>query len=655
MENTRDHCWSNNCNVALDEQQKTPHCSSMDDWNKFYAESSIGSKQGTNTDDSSFGNQQHSHKRSDTTRQRSTTLDQLAQDINALDDTSIESEDSNNSNTSNSNNIIMKTSIERQWSLGRVSVLLFVFISLTDVILHLADAKMDSLESIEEYDALSSEVIRPAFQYTSNTRTSSKAFKGSETFSSLTFVLDPIISSVPSDSGWLDGVVESLTSAMYSARDSLGLSDHSDSTDSILNTPRGGTSIAVASKRKRKTLKKSHHTFTLSNTDPFVSLRDIAQLTLRDVAMAFRFALENTRKEFNKNKFISKASPRVKKAFEQMSTAAAQSRGKYVKAPNTASSNTKSGLLSGDIDALQFCAAMRIFAEWRVVRQVPEGYKGYAVGMSLGQKDIVQNVAKIEHAVHTLIEHRENELALQEGSEEEEVQSPTLRDLLQFEVDTKVHGSKLPKLKEKSAAMGLLWVRRQLHYQTALFKNVIKVPQQFESSTAAVTAAYSEVYDKFHGWAIQKIFNYSFQAAPDAREIYNYMNPDKLKKATEEARTVGFNGQVTRRQPFSMNKKEKENPLDRFGKHIGNEWGKITNSVMRLFGKSESSSKSMRSNNSAREMDSNEASAAQEYIDDIMKTDAHEQILEYLQVAQPLLLDLANLFDEFNMDDPTKV
>ncbi|CAJ1942596.1 unnamed protein product [Cylindrotheca closterium] len=543
-----------------------------------------------------------------------------------------------------------KSSIERQWSLGRVSVLLLVFVSLTDVIIHLADAKMDSLESIEEYDTLSSEVIRPAFQYTSDS--AAKTASEGKPFSSLTFVLDPIVSSVSSDNSWLEGVVESFTAAMYSARDTFWLSGHSssDSTASILNTARGGSSASTTtSKRPRKTLKKSHHTFTLSSSEPFVSSRDIAQLTLRDVAMAFRYALESTRKEFNNNKFISKASPRVKKVFAQMSAAAAQSRGKYVKVPTT-----RSGLFSGDIDALQFCAAMRIFAEWRVVRQVPEGYKGYAVGMSLGQKDIVQNVAKIEHAVHTLIEHRENELASQEGSEEEEVQSPTLRDLLQFEVDTKVHGSKLPKLKEKSAAMGLLWVRRQLHYQTALFKNVIKVPEQFESTAAAVTAAYNEVYDKFHGWAIQKIFNYSFQAAPDARLIYSYMNPDKLKEATEDARTADFNGQVTRRQPSSMKKKkEKENPLDRFGKHIGNEWGKLSSSVMRLFGKSES--KSMSSNDMvAEEMDSNKASA-QDYIDDVMMTDAHEMILEYLEVAQPLLLDLAKLFDEFNMDDPTKV
>jgi hypothetical protein len=47
----------------------------------------------------------------------------------------------------------------------------------------------------------------------------------------------------------------------------------------------------------------------------------------------------------------------------------------------------------GEIDALKF-SSHAFFAEWRIVRQIPVGYKGYAVGMSLGHKDVVQNLAK---------------------------------------------------------------------------------------------------------------------------------------------------------------------------------------------------------------------------------------------------------------------
>ena len=91
---------------------------------------------------------------------------------------------------------------------------------------------------------------------------------------------------------------------------------------------------------------------------------------------------------------------------------------------------------AGSVDALKFSAALRIFAEWRMVRQVPEGYKGYAVGMNLGRKDIIQNVGKIEQAVHAFISEQKDELGSMEASSTD-VKSPTLRQLLQFEIDVK--------------------------------------------------------------------------------------------------------------------------------------------------------------------------------------------------------------------------
>ena len=44
-----------------------------------------------------------------------------------------------------------------------------------------------------------------------------------------------------------------------------------------------------------------------------------------------------------------------------------------------------------------------------------------------------------------------------------------------------------------------------------------------------------------------------------------------------------------------------------------------------------------------------------DYINQEMRNDAYEHIRAYLEVAGPLLDDLTDLFDEFNMDDPTKV
>ena len=160
---------------------------------------------------------------------------------------------------------------------------------------------------------------------------------------------------------------------------------------------------------------------------------------------------------------------------------------------------------------------MRIFAEWRLLRQVPPGYKGYSVGMTLGHKDIVQNVAKIEIAVHQWIKTKSEEVAdkhsllitkdecLSKGETDDKnvaldkdsvfPLSPTLRQLLSHEIEKDLHPN-LPRLKEKSASMGLLWVRRQLHYQTAIFSNVFKVPDEFPTMILAVGAAYSEVYDE---------------------------------------------------------------------------------------------------------------------------------------------------------------
>ena len=167
--------------------------------------------------------------------------------------------------------------------------------------------------------------------------------------------------------------------------------------------------------------------------------------------------------------------------------------------------------------------------------------------MNLGHKDIVQNLGKMETAVHEWLDYRREQVAMERAWEpnsgdgdfyDDELRSPTLRDLLEHEVDCNVHAH-LPRLVEKSAAMGLLWVRRQLHYQTSIFSNILRVPETFPSSHAAVASAYAQVYGHYHGWAVQKIFNYSFQAAPAVSEIYKFMNPHRLRTAPRGSPTSG--------------------------------------------------------------------------------------------------------------------
>lgn len=553
----------------------------------------------------------------------------------------------------------IKNGGEQKWNVGKISVVLLILFSMTDLILNLVDAQMDSLDAFDDYDALSSEVIRPAFRYRSSKERKGDKPRlglGSAAISSVTNTLSPILPftggvDLRREDYWANGVIGSFSSVMELVREAFATSETRDaSSKSFLSTARGGATVSPKRTRKSSN-KKTQHTFALSSTEPFVPLKDIAKLTLREVALAFRYALESTRKDFNKGKFIANAAPRAKKVFEQMTTAAAISRGRDVNVPTTGTE-----LVWGDVDALHFCAAMRIFAEWRVLRQVPEGYRGYAVGMSLGQKDIIQNVAKIEEAVHSFIDHQElNSLSSEEESfnGNVEMNSPTLRELLQYDLDMQIHGNKLPRLKEKSGAMGLLWVRRQLHYQTELFSNVIRIPEHYKTTRAAVSAAYSEVYDKFHGWAVQKIFNYSFQAAPEVKEIIRFMNPELLKEVTFDAEARFFGSNKDTRRRANDGRRHDGNLLERFGRHIGNEWGKLTRCIVHVFDKSPKEMIDSIAN--SEDLDISLREEKDDYINKNMETDAHEQILEYLDMAQPLLVDLANLFDEFNMDDPTKV
>ncbi|KAG7357023.1 glycolipid transfer protein GLTP [Nitzschia inconspicua] len=594
-----------------------------------------------------------------------------------------------------------------RWSVGKISIFILAFLSLTDIVLYMVEAQMESLEAPDHYDALSADVIRPAFRYhrhytNSDQRRSTRPSMGlgSAAISSVTTALSPILPftggiDLRREDYWTNGWWGSVSSVMEQVRDAFegapSTTETTASTDAVhtvLKSPRGGATVTQTKKRKKAAVgTSSKANFVFSSTEPFVPLNEIADLTLQDVAESFRFAVENTRHDFQLSNFMSRLLPRAKKMVDRMATAIATARGKGVMAPVTG--EDRASLTSGDIDALSFCAAMRVFAEWRVLRQVPPGYKGYAVGMTLGQKDIVQNIAKIEQAIHSLVEHR---LAVDDhDNNKEPVISPTLRELLQYEVDAGVQDvAKLPRLKEKSAGMGLLWVRRQLQYQTAIFVNAMET-ERFGSTRAAVQSAYDEVYNRYHGWAVQKIFSYSFQAAPDASEIYKYMDLHKLNEVQKEA-FDHFLGQKGNQRNASHGNESSNNPLERFGRHIGKEWDKFAGNVVQewdnlamgvgqLFGhrpkpvlvlmvttnaspQSTTTAMDMESPVSSPEADQGVAHmhsgpsselAVESFINREMEKNAYAHIRSYLQVATPLLKDLENLFDEFNMNDPTKV
>lgn len=328
--------------------------------------------------------------------------------------------------------------------------------------------------------------------------------------------------------------------------------------------------------------------------------------------------------------------------------------------------------------------------------------------MDLGHKDVVQNLAKIEGAVHDWITQKSYEVAERDAHikmhqkcqdaaanapdecftlsapKEEGIKprSPSLRELLQFEVEIDHHPNhKLPRLKEKSAAMGLLWVRRQLHYQTAVFKNVVSVPKIFPNAIAAVASAYSDVYGEIHGWAVQKIFNYSFKSAPHVEEIFCHMNPTRHSEVKNSALKGLMNDQEQTESitilvdnsngngnPFlrfvADVQRHVGNELEKFGDHIGIEWDNAVCNVSNIISHDKHDCFSteqglLKTRGGSSLKTSSGASFSDDEIDRFVKNemmkDASSHILSFLKIVTPMLSDLEGLFSEMNMDDPTKV
>jgi len=368
----------------------------------------------------------------------------------------------------------------------------------------------------------------------------------------------------------------------------------------------------------------------------FLSKDDISKLSLEDLTMVICYALESNREGFDREVFLKESSEISKMAIGAIEEALLASRGPGI-LPATTSKFSRiiddiswlkknkrmqleaeasvSEVGCGDIDALQFCAAMRIFAEWRIAKLALPCYKSYTAGMRLGFKDVVKNVAKIEAATFAWLQ-REREKAI--TKEISTVRSPTLRQLLEDEFDHKFH-PKLPVLKDPSGAMGLLWVHRQLCYQSISFYNVII------GAPDAVKSAYKDVFDCCHGWAAQKMFQMSFKSAPDVKEIYRQMN-----------------------NPNTIVSKSKSNP------------GSSEEMAVDLLVNDPSDNKE----NIVTDLDPKEVELVrrlnkegnEQYDTEFaLKEVATKQMKLFLKSSVSLLCDCQGLLDEFDMDDPTKV
>lgn len=89
-----------------------------------------------------------------------------------------------------------------------------------------------------------------------------------------------------------------------------------------------------------------------------------------------------------------------------------------------------------------------------------------------------------------------------------------LSSLLECEKNRGIHNGN--QLQEKSAAMGLLWIRRSLAFQLDLYSSLIH--GQVHPRDAAYNA-YSKHLSPFHGWALRKVFPASLSQMPD-REVF---------------------------------------------------------------------------------------------------------------------------------------
>jgi hypothetical protein len=295
----------------------------------------------------------------------------------------------------------------------------------------------------------------------------------------------------------------------------------------------------------------------------------IGQLSVTDILILYRYATDVNQIDFNKKRFMAEQSKLIRSMVTAIDLAVTLSRGGTSQGPTRIDERKE-----GDIDALYFIAVTRIFAEWRTLRLVLKGnrYRGYTASVKLGSRDMIQNLSKIEDGVHSYLKHFE---ATRQDGDENSVPSPTLRQLLQYEKDTQVH-RKLPRLTEKSVASGLLWTKRQINYQLAIFRNILKVPLDFPMVEDAAKAAYSEVYECYHNWALKQIFSRTFGMLPPLDDLFLAMNPP-------ENRSDDLSSTPDLISPLSDDSEEEEEDededdneflaaLDNFGKQVACKW-----------------------------------------------------------------------------------
>jgi Glycolipid transfer protein (GLTP) len=446
---------------------------------------------------------------------------------------------------------------------------------------------------------------------------------------------------------------------------------------------------------------KGRPTKTISTNDMFISEHDLGNLSLFNIKEILTYIIEMNRPDFNRQSRLNNLKQNAQNVIISVEAAVSESMGSGTVLPRKTmdqhilDSNTMQCGNAASIDALGFVAFVRLFAEWRAVRLVPKtGYKAYAFGMGLAKRDLLQNAEKLENAVQQyLINQEEKKCSHMKTS------SPTLMQILQFELDQRKHPT-LPRLTDNSAASGLLWIQRQIQYQTKIFKNVAMIEYgDFKSSKDAALAAYRSTYELYHGFVLRQLFQRTVEASPDADVLLRYMNMPNLYFDDENDLTfsssaptidedidinvptiyegvdiheawvhVPIDQSIVSSSPDLII--EADSPTDSVDTRKSSIFAKINGQIVRMFtqcsGKETAKvndknvfdmmSTNKSSNESMTRFESNTVhlGITPYRTEKTKQRQASEDISDYLETAQPILDELDILLNEFNMKDPSR-
>lgn len=134
------------------------------------------------------------------------------------------------------------------------------------------------------------------------------------------------------------------------------------------------------------------------------------------------------------------------------------------------------------VDVDELLRACKVFA--KIIRDI---------GHTSAARDMENNICKAEATYRAAPPDQRHSLAL----------------LLQLERDSGIHGEG-GKLSDPSAAMGLLWLRRSLAFQSEMYRAILKS----KDPSDAARDAYRLHLQPFHGWALRQLFSVSFSSMP---------------------------------------------------------------------------------------------------------------------------------------------